>query len=505
MSRVLTIIPFEAEPGRAYLYDDNTGMVFPSSPATLDLLEAHRDAPLDAAVASLSSRHPADALESAADFINRWETRFGAFYRTQEYGEAMRKQMREFTQNDVEALLDEHAWIQLVLVLTENCNLRCTYCYYSEAYPLSRNRTDKTLTFETGRKALDYFFAHAAPKIARNPLRKLAINFYGGEPLMAQKVLRELTEYAMEHAPAEVVFALTTNGTMLRGDIVDFLVERGFYILVSLDGGAEDHDRNRVFPGGKGTFDRIKQNLLDLRTRHPHYRRVHHISVYDWKTDLDRVSQFHEENADWLPPLQMTSQANENDTLYYKQFDRDDLARFKASHQRIEQLYLDARMSGKEVPVFARVYFEMRIVGALLRRRQGNLPFGILPFTNTCVPGSKLAVRTDGTFDICERINGTMPIGDVDRGLDYGQVEKIIKDYNEKICGDCWSCPATKLCARCFASCNTDETFSNDKSCPDTVEGIRLTLSTMYRILEKQPDAFSDLSFFNPELQLLTR
>lgn len=505
MSRVLSIIPFEAAPGRGYLYDDNTGMVFPSNSATLDLLEAHRDVPLEAAVASLSGRHPADALETAADFINRWETRFGAFYRSPEYGEAARKQMLEFSQHDVESLLSEHAWIQLVLVLTENCNLRCSYCYYSEAYPLSRNRTDKQLSFETGRKALDYFFAQAAPKIASNPMRKLAINFYGGEPLMAQKVLRELTLYAKEHAPAEVVFALTTNGTMLRGEVVDFLVEQGFYILVSLDGGAEDHDRNRIFPGGGGTFERIKQNVIALRDRHPDYKKVHHISVFDWKTDLTRVNQFHEDNADWLPPLQMTSQANENDTSYYKQFSEEDKNRFKETHQRLERLYLDARTSGQTVPVFARVYFEMRIVGALLRRRQGNLPFGILPFTNTCVPGSKLAVRTDGTLDICERINGTMPIGDVDHGVDFALVEKIIKDYNEKICGDCWSCPATKLCSRCFASCNTEGTFSNEESCADTVEGIRLTLSTMYRILETQPDAFSDLSFFNPELQMITR
>ncbi len=505
MRRVLAVVPFEAEPGQSYLYDDNTGMVFPTTPATNDLLEAHREVPLGAAVASLIGRHPADALEAAADFINRWETRFGAFYRTVEYGQAMRKQMLEFSTADVEALLTEHAWIQLVLVLTENCNLRCSYCYYSEAYPLSRNRTNQQLSFETGKKALDYFFAQAAPKIASNPMRKLAINFYGGEPLMAQQTLRDLTLYAREHAPTDVVFALTTNGTMLRGDIVDFLVEQSFYILVSLDGGAEDHDRNRIFPDGHGTFDRIIENLRGLRDRHPDYRRVHHISVYDWKTDLVRVNEFHEKNADWLPPLQMTSQANQNDTSYYSQFSEEDLARFKEAHQRLEQMYLDARASGKPVPVFARVYFEMRIVGALLRRRQGNLPFAILPFTNTCVPGSKLAVRTDGTLDICERINGTMPIGDVDHGVDFERVEQIIKDYNLQICGSCWACPVTKLCSRCFASCNTDGTFKSEESCRTTVEGIRMTLATMYRILQAQPDAFSDLSFFNPELQLLTR
>jgi len=504
MSRVLAVVPFEALPGHSYLYDDNTGMVFPSSPATVDLLEAHRDVPLADAVASLADRHSAEDLTPAAELIDRWETRFGAFYRDPAYGEAVTRQMQEFPRADMDALIAQHSWVQLVLVVTEDCNLRCSYCYYSDSYPLSRNRTAKHLSFETGRKGIDHFFAQAAPKIASNPSRKLAINFYGGEPMMAQQTLRQLTLYAKAHSPADLVFALTTNGTMLRGDIVDFLVENGFYILVSLDGGSEDHDRNRVYSDGGGTFDRIVNNLRELRARYPDYRNVHLVSVFDWQTDLLRVNEFHQKNADWLPPLQMASQANDRDTSYYAQFTEEDRQRFRRDNQSLEQIYLDARLSGTPVPSFARVYFEMRIVGALLRRRQGNVSFPIMPFTNTCMPGSKLAVRTDGTLDICERINGTMPIGHVDRGLDFDRIEQIIKEYNRSICADCWSCPVTKLCAHCFASCNTDEGFAKG-DCGNTIEGMRQTLSAIYRILEVQPDAFSDFSFFNPELQLLTR
>jgi uncharacterized protein len=503
MNRMLTVVPFEAQPDHHYLYDDNTGMVFPSTPATVDLLKAHCNEPLDVAAASLADRHSADALASAAELIDRWETRFGAFYRGPEYAKAMEKQMLEFSRAEMEALIAQNSWVQLVLVVTEDCNLRCTYCYYAADYPLSRNRTSSQLSVETGRKAIDYFFSQAAPKIASNPMRKLAVNFYGGEPLMAQRTLRELTRYAREHSPAELVFAVTTNGTMLRGEIVDFLVENNFYVLVSLDGGPEDHDRNRVFPGGEGTFERIVENLRQFRDRYPNYKQLHITSVFDWQTDLLRVNGFYQENADWLPPLQMAAQANDRDTTYYEKFTEEDRDRFRKASEGLERIYLDARLSGAAVPSFARMFFEMRIVGALLRKRQGNIPYPILPFTNTCMPGSKLAVRTDGTLDICERINGTMPIGHVDRGLDFDRIEQIIKDYNRRICSDCWSCPVTKLCALCFASCNTDQGFAKE-NCRGTVEGIRQTLSAIYKILEVQPDAFSDLSFFNPELQLLT-
>jgi len=504
MNRVLAVVPFQANPERPYLYDDNTGMVFPTTPATVDLLTAHCDAPLDVAAASLAERHSAADLAAAAEFIDRWETRFGAFYRSPVFRDQAAKQMFEFSRADLEETLRQQAWVQLVVVVTEDCNLRCSYCYYSEAYAVSRNRTARQLPFETGRKAIDYFFAQAAPKIASNPARKLALNFYGGEPLMAQRTLRELTRYAKANAPCDLTLALTTNGTLLRGDIVDFLVENDFYILVSLDGEAGDHDRNRVYPDGSGSYERIIANLRELRARYPDYKRVHLVGVFDWGTDLVRVNDFHADNADWLPRLQMTSQANERDTSYYERFTADDLEHFKEAHRKLEEIYFEARLSGKPVPHYARVYFELRIVGVLLRKRQGNLPPPMLPFTNTCVPGSKLAVRTDGTFDICERINGSMPIGDVDRGIDVDRIEQVVRNYNEAVCRDCWSCPVTKLCAHCFASCNTDGAFAKD-DCAGTIEGIRNTLASVYRILEAQPDAFSDLSFFNPELQLLTR
>lgn len=505
MRRALTVVPFEADADHHYLYDDNTGMIFPSTPATWDLLVAHRDTPLPEAAAALADRHAPDALEAAADFIQRWESRFGAFYRTVEYRDAMKKNMTEFSRADVEALVAEHAWVQLVIVLTENCNLRCSYCYFSDAYTLSRNRTERTMSVEMGKKALDVFFANAAPKIAANPMRKLAITFYGGEPLMAQRTLRELTDYARRNSPTELILALTTNGTMLRGDIVDFLVENNFYVLVSLDGGREDHDRNRVFPNGQGSFDRIVENVRAFRERHPHYKRVHHISVFDYGTDLLRVNQFHEENEDWLPPLQMTSKANETDTTYYEQFTEQDIARFRDAHNQLERAYIDARLKGEKIPTFARVYFEMRLLGAMLRKRMGNLPFAIMPFTGSCVPGSKLTVRTDGTFDICERVNGTMPIGNVEQGLNLDAIAEVIRSYNQQICGGCWACPVSKLCGHCFASCNTDGGFERPEPCRDTLESIRLTLASVYRVLEKHPNAFSDLSYFNPELRLLTR
>ncbi|MCA9940472.1 MAG: radical SAM protein, partial [Anaerolineales bacterium] len=315
MNRVLATMTFDSFQGNSYLYDDNTGMVFPATAALIALLEAHTIQPLETAIAGLATQYSQAELIQAANFIHRWETMYGAFYRDDNWRAMMQKHMFDYSTDDVKSLVTQE-FRQLVLVLTENCNLRCRYCFFSEAYPLTRNRTYNTLSFETGRKAIDYFFAQARPAVLAHPLRKLAITFYGGEPLMASKTLQNLLTYAQENAPCELIFSLTTNGTLLQGEIAQTLVDFDVAINISLDGPQPDHDRNRVLPKGKGSFDLIMKNLKAFRQRFPDYEKLALVGVFDWKTDLFRVADFFEENKSWLPPLQMLSRVNEQDTVY---------------------------------------------------------------------------------------------------------------------------------------------------------------------------------------------
>ena len=55
-----------------------------------------------------------------------------------------------------------------VLYLTENCNLRCKYCY-------EKNKTSNEINFETIKSIIDY-------EINQNNKTSL-INFYGGETI----------------------------------------------------------------------------------------------------------------------------------------------------------------------------------------------------------------------------------------------------------------------------------------------------------------------------------
>jgi uncharacterized protein len=65
-----------------------------------------------------------------------------------------------------------------------------------------------------------------------------------------------------------VDFSLTTNATLLRPEIVDFLLENDVGITISMDGPKEVQDRFRVFAGGAGSYDVVVPRVKELLRRH---------------------------------------------------------------------------------------------------------------------------------------------------------------------------------------------------------------------------------------------
>ena len=66
---------------------------------------------------------------------------------------------------------------QIVLQVTQNCNLRCSYCAYSGSY-YNRKHSNKQMSKETALRAVDFFMEHSSE------IEDATIGFYGGEPLL---------------------------------------------------------------------------------------------------------------------------------------------------------------------------------------------------------------------------------------------------------------------------------------------------------------------------------
>jgi radical SAM protein with 4Fe4S-binding SPASM domain len=122
--------------------------------------------------------------------------------------------------------------------LTDRCNLACTHCY-SRSGPDSR--TEGELSTAEGRDLIDDLAAMGVPLIL----------FSGGEPLLRA----DIWDLARHAAGRGIRMALSTNGTLITGDVARRLKECGIgYAGISLDGAqARTHDR---FRNSQGSFER---------------------------------------------------------------------------------------------------------------------------------------------------------------------------------------------------------------------------------------------------------
>lgn len=146
--------------------------------------------------------------------------------------------------------------LQLIILPTEKCNFRCTYCY--EDFSVGRMKRDTII----GVKAL--------LEKRCTDLDYLLISWFGGEPLTAKDIVLDISEYATsiarKYPKLRYEGDMTTNGYFLDQNTISALTDVGVrHYQISLDGPREVHNRSRIRADSSGTFDQIWTNLLAIR------------------------------------------------------------------------------------------------------------------------------------------------------------------------------------------------------------------------------------------------
>ncbi len=105
-----------------------------------------------------------------------------------------------------------HKVRSITLQVTQQCNLRCAYCIYSETNnPGQRRHSNKRMTKETAKKCIDFLLAHSRDE------DRISIGFYGGEPLLEFDLIKYTVEYAKERLFGKTLhFHITTSNTFKR-------------------------------------------------------------------------------------------------------------------------------------------------------------------------------------------------------------------------------------------------------------------------------------------------
>ncbi|MBR1724402.1 MAG: thioether cross-link-forming SCIFF peptide maturase [Ruminococcus sp.] len=224
--------------GMCILLDVNSGGVHIIDEMTYDLLDfveppVEGECP-EAAIKALSDKYPEQELrECYEELVSLYNDKI------------------LFSEDDYEkyALAAVASPVKaMCLLIALDCNLRCEYCFAGKG-DYGKGRT--LMTYETGKQAIDFLIQKSANR------RNLEIDFFGGEPLMNFEVVKQIVEYAREQEKLHdknIRFTITTNGTLLNDDKIDFINEQMYNVVLSVDGRPCINDRMRKTVNGKGSY-----------------------------------------------------------------------------------------------------------------------------------------------------------------------------------------------------------------------------------------------------------
>jgi uncharacterized protein len=331
----------------------------------------------------------------------------------------------------------------MVLNVTNQCNLSCTYCYeYGEDKIVNteNGRKPKFMSEETARESVDFMLREAGD----NPLAHLT--FFGGETLLNLPVLKSTIAYARERAAAagkEVDFSLTTNATLLRPDVIEFLAENRVGVTISIDGPKEVQDQFRVFSNGTGSYDIVIPKIRELLRRHRSRPVGARVTLTTNQLDIRRIFRhLTEEIGFWeVGFAPVTTSPNRDYAIAEEGFDSM-LRQFQALAQEFLEAALEGRHHG-----FSNVKDTLEEI-----HKGVSKPF-------PCGAGLGLmGVSTDGDVALCHRFAGSddHKLGTVRTGIDrlvqIGFLEKHhIADKTD--CAQCWARP---MCAGgCYHEAHT--------------------------------------------------
>jgi uncharacterized protein len=368
----------------------------------------------------------------------------------------------------------------MVLNVTNKCNLACTYCYeYGEDKIIDTQygKAPKFMSEETAEESVEFLLAESKGQQVAH------LTFFGGETLLNFPVLQRTVAYARRRAAEEekrIEFSLTTNATLLRPEIIEWLADNDIGVTISIDGPKPVQDGLRVFHNGKGTYDvvlpKIKELLRVHRTR-PIGARV--TLTQKNMNVLEIFRHLTEEIGFWEVGLAPVTTQDHRDYAISPEGKDDMLRQFEALAAEWLECALRDEHHG-----FTNVTDTIEEIHKGVSKAYG------------CGAGlGLLGVATDGDVALCHRFAGSPEhtIGSVSTGVDREKQGKFLEDHHIAAKTDCHTCWARPICSGgCYHEAHVhygDSSRPNLHYC-NWVRSWTHTCLTIYGALAEQNPAF---------------
>lgn len=330
-----------------------------------------------------------------------------------------------------------HSLKALCLNVAHDCNLRCEYCFASEG---DYNSGRKLMSTDIALKAVDYLVAGSQGR------RNIEIDFFGGEPLMNFDVVRNVVAYGRQLEKTmdkHFYFTVTTNGTLLDKEKIDYINDNMDNVVISIDGRREVHDAVRHDRAGRGSHDKIiplARNLVSGRNGKSYFvRGTFTAKNKDFSKDVMYLFD------QGFKEISVEPVVGFGRNLHFKESDVSDVLR---EYENLSLQYIKRLSEDQQLSFY---HFNINIYnGPCLNKR-----------VTACGAGYEyLAVSPDGCLYPCHQFVGQdeFVLGNVVTGINNNEMYEMFKKNNiltKEACRDCWA----KLF--CSGGCHANAYFSN--------------------------------------------
>jgi uncharacterized protein len=331
----------------------------------------------------------------------------------------------------------------LVLNVTSKCNLACTYCYeYGEDKIVDPCAEDKPrfMDEETARRSVDFLFQKAGFN------EVVHLTFFGGETLLNWKILQKAADYALEKAEQagkRVAFNLTTNGTLLRDEVIEWMAEYDVTVTISMDGPEESQDKFRVFKNGMGSYAMILPRVKALLARHRSRPIGARVTLTRQNLDVMKIFRHLTEEVGFQEVgfAPVTTADGRDYAIEGEGYDQM-LGQFQELAREFLEYASEDRPHG-----FSNVKETLEEIHKGVSKAY------------PCGAGLGLmGVATDGEVALCHRFagSGEHSLGTVQGGIDQGKQQAFLEENHLAGKTDCHTCWARPLCSGgCYHEAHT--------------------------------------------------
>ncbi|WP_175425514.1 radical SAM protein [Trinickia violacea] len=154
--------------------------------------------------------------------------------------------------------------LEVILKVTERCNIDCTYCYYFNGNNRDYMGQPPYLTVDTA-KSLAVYLRNAA---CSHSIDEIRIDLHGGEPLLMKKAKMSAVLEILRSGVADftdLTICIQTNATLLDEEWISIFEKYSVSVGVSLDGSPDENDLYRVDKKGKGTHSVVVKAIELLK------------------------------------------------------------------------------------------------------------------------------------------------------------------------------------------------------------------------------------------------